>query len=707
MLLDVILYEVPELEFSVDNDTETPNVQVLSYAKLQQAYSEKRLALYLTAQRNSTVLTEHDGYETFRYVGNRANMSEILKRIGWSTEYRFEIETVDSSRVRLFVKEGLYAEAPNYATGKSDKIDGVVLNSKLLTVTKNAQFTLFVVDKFNNVSSIAFDITNLGEIPSPSVVKVPDPDDKTVVRVYLLAPKEVPEENFAINATLTQHTPKTDMNPESPYYGREYIEIATNDDHPIYYTMTYENRQIDGFADVSVYEIDVDEITLKDINWSANKIFEATAGEVTAEIIFSKEIAEIIAVSPYDPNIISFNVAGNTVHVTYKENHTAISFAAFAHNGTSVEVVLDAVNNIDRNAPQITLVSDELAADGKSLTLILAANERTSFKEGNGRWGEEMLVDGVTYFYYYITITENKEYTFTFTDMSGIMTTFSYTADKLVLSPLSAQYNTSPTDEGAVDDPGKLDLGIGDTVYIKLNRFANAEVSGSTDALDIEAGEWFALAIPEGAVGIPPYIVYTDEYENSLVHQFAKMEFPDIQAPEIIINKPTYPIEQGTELEAVKAVLMNNFTVFDNGEGDVQKSVEIIGDIGNIGLLNVKYIAVDASGNKAEAYGKLRITSIYEPVITIGETRLLRDEGINLKSGENITLNIDTKGIAYKVILASGKRTAAQLKTVEALYAYSTEESAELGVLEDGFYTVLIVTEQREYFRILLAVTNL
>jgi hypothetical protein len=185
------------------------------------------------------------------------------------------------------------------------------------------------------------------------------------------------------------------------------------------------------------------------------------------------------------------------------------------------------------------------------------------------------------------------------------------------------------------------------------------------------------------------------------------MEFPDIQAPEIIINKPTYPIEQGTELEAVKAVLMNNFTVFDNGEGDVQKSVEIIGDIGNIGLLNVKYIAVDASGNKAEAYGKLRITSIYEPVITIGETRLLRDEGINLKSGENITLNIDTKGIAYKVILASGKRTAAQLKTVEALYAYSTEESAELGVLEDGFYTVLIVTEQREYFRILLAVTNL
>lgn len=707
VLLDVVLYEVPELEFSVDNDTETPNVQVLSYAKLQQAYSEKRLALALIAQRNSKAPMEHDGYETFRYVGNRANMSEILKRIGWSTEYRFEIETVDSSRIRLFVKEGLYAEAPDYATGKSDKIDGVVLNSKLLTVTKNAQFTLFVVDKFDNVSSIAFDISNLGEIPAPSVVKVPDPDDKTVVRVYLLAPVEVPEENFAINATLTQQTPKTDMDPESPYYGREYIEIVTNDDHPIYYTMTYENQQFDGFADVSVYEIDVDEIVLKEINWSDNKVFEATAGDVTADIIFTKDISDITMTSLFDSDTVSFITAGNTLRVTYTANHPAISFKVYAGNGTYTEVVLDAVNNIDRSAPKITLVSDELAADGKSLTLVLAANERTSFKEGNGRWGDETVVDGVTYFYYYITITENKKYTFTFADMSGIRTVFEYTANKLVLSPLSAQYNTAPSDESAVDDPGKLDLGVGDTVYIKLNRSVNAEISQKAELLSIAAGEWFSLVIPEGAAGIPPYIVYTDEYGNSLVHQFAKMEFPDVNPPEIIVNKPTYPVAEGTELEAIKLQLIGNFTVFDDGEGEIQKSVEIIGDVGAMGLLDVKYIAVDSAGNKTEVYGKLRITSVYEPVITIGETRILRDEGINLKSGENITLNIDTKGIAYKVIIASGKRTAAQLKTLEPLYAYNTGKTAELGVLENGFYTVLIVTEQREYFRILLAVTDL
>ena len=184
------------------------------------------------------------------------------------------------------------------------------------------------------------------------------------------------------------------------------------------------------------------------------------------------------------------------------------------------------------------------------------------------------------------------------------------------------------------------------------------------------------------------------------------MEIPDTTAPEIVISKYTYPVRVGTSREDIEAELRANFAAFDDKDATVTLEVEFTDDVSIIGLTDVKYKATDSVGNTAVSYGKLRITSIYEPVVYVGEKRVIREEGINLRSGEEITLSIDTQGVAYKVILATGKRTAAQLKGREALADYSTAETAELGALNEGIYTVLIVTEQRDYFRILIAVED-
>ena len=189
-----------------------------------------------------------------------------------------------------------------------------------------------------------------------------------------------------------------------------------------------------------------------------------------------------------------------------------------------------------------------------------------------------------------------------------------------------------------------------------------------------------------------------------MTHQFAEVVIPDTYAPEITINKKTYAVPVGTDRAAVEAELMNNFLAFDDRDSTVTLAVEFTEDLSVEGLTDVVYTATDSAGNTAKAYGKLRITSIYEPVVHIGETRVLREEGIALRSGENVTLQIQTQGVAYKVIVANGKRTAAQMKGLEAAAAYSKAETADLGVLRDGLYTVLIVTEQRDYFRILLSV---
>jgi hypothetical protein len=68
-----------------------------------------------------------------------------------------------------------------------------------------------------------------------------------------------------------------------------------------------------------------------------------------------------------------------------------------------------------------------------------------------------------------------------------------------------------------------------------------------------------------------------------------------------------------------------------------------------------------------------------------------------------VSFHINSAGINYKLILASGKRTAAQLKGWDATYE-GTAETVDLGALADGFYTVLIVTDQRDYFRVFISI---
>lgn len=701
VLLPIVLYDVLEMEFSDDDDTESPNVQVKAYSKLGEAYFDTKIQLNLIGVRNSTVFSSY-GYETYEYVGNRANMSEILTRMGWSASYRFKIDAVDTNKVKLFIKEGLYADAPDFNSGVSDVIEGVNLNSKLLTVTKNAKFTLFVVDGANNSSSVAFDVTNISDAPVPTVKKIPVSHGQ--VRLYLIAPDGVAEEDFQILSPEC----KIDTDTQSEYYLKKYIEISANDNYDIIYSIKYNGITVtDTVKDVSVTEISLDEIVMKGLEWSYNKASEATPNDVTAEIRFSHNISEIRALSAYDEGKVKFEVAGNILRVTYNDNHGAISISAIAENKTFVTVNLDSVTNIDRSAPKISIVSEELSSDGKSLTLTLSSNERASFKEGRGRVGEEVK-DGLgnILYYYTVKITANGKYTFTFADMSGMLTAFEYTTSALVLDELEIKYNTSPSFDGAMNDPYSLTLKTDDKVYITPSRDVTADVTGMNAPVEMKRGEWFTLTIPDAAGGISPYIIYTDSFGNSLTHQFLSVEAPDNTPPEIIINKRTYPVKVGTSREEIKEKLLENMVAFDDKGGDISFSVEFTSDIDVIGLTDVKYVATDESGNVSTAYGKLKITSIYEPTVHIGNTAVLPDEGIYLASGKEVKLSIDTRGVSYKIVITNGIFTAAQMKGIESIDGYVNKSEYNLGILERGMYTVLIITEQREYFRIILSVED-
>ena len=691
--LDIILYEIPDPIGKTAEDKETPNVQLLAYSNLNGVYSEKHLALQLENARNSKALTDYSGYTVIEFLGNRADTGEILDILGWSTAYRFVIETVDMSKTRIFIKEGLYADVPDYETGVSDSIDGVHLNSKLLTVTKNAKFSLFVVDVSGNYSSVAFDVTDVGAAPSPDIVKVPITNE--LVRAYIIAPQDAEEFEIFGPVTVGYESDST-----SEYYLRPYVEYSDNDEYIVNYRMLYNGVAVESKINVSVDEINLREISLiGGVEWSANNALEATNKDVIATVRFTEQVSDFFVLGMYNSDAVSFALEGNTVSVTYSDNHPEMTLEFVSGNGSSVTVTFGAVTNIDKTAPRLEITERVLAKNGKSVTVTIAADERVVIKEG-GFAGEE--IDGK--YYFTRTLTANGTYSFTFTDMTGIVSGISVEITEIVTEELSAEYSLSPDGDSSVSDPAELDVMIGDKVYIKPLRDVTATLSGGM-AVELSSNEWGEITVPDIFGGIQPYIILTDEYGNVLTHQFSKIDVPDTTAPDVVISKTVYSVRVGTDRSIIESELLANFAAFDDEAGELRLSVEFTENTEEIGVSVVKYIATDAAGNTTVRAGRLRITSIYEPEVYYGEIKLSRDDGLIVKCGEDIKLLVNCAGLSYRAVIKEGIKTTAQMKDgVTEITDYTLDGELSLGSLEAGIYTICIINQNRDYFRIIISV---
>ena len=690
--LDIKLYEPPTLFEEKGEDLETPNVQILAFSNLNGVYSDEKLSVRVENARNSNALNNYSGYRVFEYLGNRADMTKALDSLGWSTSYRFIIETVDMSRVRIFIKRGLYAEAPDYETGVSDVIDGVTVNSRLLTVSEKAEFSLFVVDASNNSTSIAFKVDNVGAAPSPRVVKVPIGNDS--VKAYILMPEVAEHYEF-----LGTEIVKIESDIGSAYYGKPYVEYSSNDEYSVMYKLIYNGEEIISSVDISVSEIFIKEMALKGdgVEWSANNAFEATNKDVTAVIYFTEDVKNIFVQSIYDETAVSFAVTGNVVTVTYSDNHSEIILEGVAENGSSATVKLGAVSVIDKNAPELQIVSRRLAKNGRSVEIIVESNERVITKVG-GYATEER--DGK--YYYTATYTENHEYSLEFVDMTGLSSGITFEITEIVTEELSVKYSLSPDGTDFIDDVASLQIGIGDSIFVKPNRRVSAELSGGI-SLELSENEWNEITVPEIYGGIQPYIVMTDEYGNVLTHQFSKINIPDTVGPEIIVDKKIISIREKTDREAIENELMNNFAAFDAESTELTLSVRFTENTDEIGLSTVEYMATDEAGNSTVVEGKLRIVSFYEPFIEYGDKRLSRDEGIVVTAGKELLLSVDCQGLYYKAILKSGDNTVAQMKNgALTLCDYTLDKSLSIGALEAGLYTLYVVNQNRDYFKIII-----
>ncbi len=682
-------------------DTETPGVQILAYSNLNGYFTEKKLAIQVEGARHSDIMHDRKGYTVFEYSGNVGDSAELLRELGWSTAFRFEIEISDRSPVRIFVKEGLPEAAPDYEKGYSDSIDGVTLNSRLLDVKKAAKFTLFIVDKENNYTAIPFEITNIGESPVPQVEKVTLGHDR--VRIYVIPPTEAGVSDFSITSLDIGVEVKIDGEAGSKYFGMPYVEYTDNDDYIINYSYSYNGTPVEGKVDAKVYEINVDKIALgkSGVQWSDNKSAEATVSNVTAELSFTHTVQELKTYGEIDSEKVIFEISGNKITVTYLDNHPQIELIVVATNGSRVPVILDGVENIDRSAPEIELVSKVLAENGLSVTITMRSNERALFKEGG--YVGELGDDG--YYYYTRRVTENKTYKYIFADMTGLMTAFEVEVTEIVTGELELQFSKSPSGEGAVSDPAELTLKIGDVIYVNPSRDVTVYFNGG-EGIAARAGAWTEILISDAAGGRFPYIQAFDAYGNVVTEQLSRVEIPDGTAPVISVIKYVLSVVVNADRDDVEEALLENFNAYDD-DPNITYAVEFPEDLSSTGVVAVKYIATDSSGNRSEATGRLRIASGEEPWVYVNGEQTDRDASAILKSGEGCTLRVDAGGRPYKIFIKEGVKTVAQMKTDSTVitdYTASTEEISLPELESQTYYTVCILTQDRDYFRIIIYV---
>jgi hypothetical protein len=329
----------------------------------------------------------------------------------------------------------------------------------------------------------------------------------------------------------------------------------------------------------------------------------------------------------------------------------------------------------------------------------VSANERVITKIGG--YGTEER-DGK--YYYTVTYTENGEYSLEFVDMTGLSSGIAIEVTEIVTEELSVEYSLSPDGANAVSDPSELQVMIGNSIYVKPLRNATAEMSGGI-SLELAAGEWTEITVPDIYGGIQPYIVITDEYGNVLTHQFSKIDVPDTVGPEIVLKKRVVTLRVGTGREEIERELMNNFNAFDAESESIELSVSFTEKIDEIGVTTVEYFATDEAGNVSSMEGKLRIVSFYEPFVMYGEQKLSREEGIVVSPDKDLILSVDCQGLYYKAIIKSGDNTAAQMKNgSDVICDYTLDKQINLGKLEAGTYTLYIINQNRDYFKIIIVV---
>ncbi len=513
-------------------DTFNPDVAVTGHTIRNGVSSETRAAFKLINDRTgANIFVGLPGYESENRYGaaNVYNsMGAFITRMGWGDTYSFRIDVADESEVKLFVKT-VGADAPDFANGKSDSINGVTLQGRTVVVSENTEFVLYAVDSENNVSAVSFVIENLGPAPVPSVIQVLMKDN--TARLYLRVDLDGVTDLVIKNTGAVK---EEDTN--STFYGEYYLTQSTNTDVTLYYSYSYDGSLYEGSVDVQVSGIDTTPFDVKNAQgiWSLNYDGDGkryTNREISGQFEFTKMILDVEVMNVAEiPDGVSVSWLDNRLTVIYEKNAEALRLKVTALDGkTYYELELPAISNIDTTVPDY-IIGEVTYTNASKAEFTITADEAVLVQELNGIYKEIRNLEADVP--HTVTVKENGTLVFRLTDKAGNTALASVEINKIVDEPLTVTLKKGDN----IVIPETDEIVVNDVITVSVNRTAKIYFNGvlmGTATADAPVN----ITVSEDAAGFYPAIRAVDEYGKAVLLQFLRIPMGDKLAPVVLCTR--------------------------------------------------------------------------------------------------------------------------------------------------------------------------
>lgn len=664
-----------------------------------------KLNMYAMRSRVYTLLTEMKNPETG---------AEISPEIdGYKAQqFKFVLSIEDASAVKVIVQPTGQDAPADYASVESGStVENVSLSvsgrTASLQITENVQFDVYIIDACDNITSLTGVVIGSVDKEAPELYAdyevFTDTEGLSGVIVTFL-PVDPTERLEILTPLSTGMIAWLDYvmgdDGETPVPITRYGYIFNDNGS---FTFTYQ----DEYGNIRSVEARVQGLSnaaavVKSVSWYGTK------GNTTPEksTIVNKDVVALLDMSkaisrvslykydaaaennlgePVNDANVSVSFTGTNVYVTYAGNVNYQIVAEFtaAESGRKGYYTLQTVNCIDKLAPTVTVTGTELTENKRAMIVSFETDEDTLLSQN--------AAEGYTRVHTYIVKT-NAPQQLQFSDSAGNITVYELTENASVDTQyLSVLYSLTGSDADATDEPLDLELDSGETIYIKTNKAADAELAGVAVG-SMAANVWTALTVPENA-GIH-ILMLTDTSTGEVLYDVLSSVPKDNVPPVITLTSSTVIVNEDASYEDMLAAIQSGVTVTDDKDGDIT-AYRVTGHPENVtaGLYTLTYHASDEAGNSSVATRTMYIMAEGTPLLLVNGEAALPYGKVDISSGEDITLqmqnfegDLDSVVIKYR----SGIKTAGQMK-----YSAVKVEDMSFSVTEPGHYTIYIRTQDR------------
>ena len=651
----------------------------------------------------------YDGMAEYKTSWNvdSETFADIAEAVGYIAGYKIKYSLMDSNKSKIVVLDGLNAAVDEVTyESSSQSIDGVKVSEidNSLIITKECAITVVAIDSKGNKSSHSISATKFDkEKPSVFVKKVGL--SFTQMRLMFYTNDNTDPDNA--NGTVVPVTSdmKMGMDEKGIYYYKDVFENGT-------YNITFKDRCGNKTTMKTVVtEIDNEAPQMKVLSWSPCQEKDGTVYEelppnrtvnssVTLLLDFNKTVSELQVLYKDGDNWTldnggfstpSIDLGGRTGKIVFHESAPGmVKVVATSPNGKSNEISgINLVGIIDRKAPKITSTK---TTENNMVKVVYKADEK-------------VLVTGCDYSTIYgagtnipLTIKKNGTYEVTFTDMAGNITKESITVDSIdeiapdvyvtgipeeYVSPENCNIKVTMSEKGTITFQGK-----------KYSVKAPTDVNGDGKFVGDEL-DWISL--PINANG--SYQVLAKDEAGLTSIKKLEIEKVDDTAPYIDFPKSSITVAAGTTQDELKEMLLDpsGYSFWDDIDDNPTITFEDMlteDDLSNQGIHEVTYVLTDHVGNKRKVARYIKVISSANLLLKAnGKLMIACDTTVVSDKSVEITLEKSKrKGESFKIYYRKGIRMAGSLKNAKV------SKDGKLTNLEKGFYTLYIVTQNKETY---------